>query len=1058
MPGPNPNSIRQTNEPLAHFPGDEDGANSINATATVILLAEQVAAMHAAGRIHGRIWMQELIADENSSLLLMTAPLEVTLRSDGEEAELCPPELKNYGPLILPTEIAAARKCLSARKVDMDPRRIDVYQLGGLLCGLVSGGGVAKYLRSVQACRRLPTRLREIVDCAIGFDPNHRFRSCEELATKLKSICREIGTGNNKPAPQTDAHSIKKPTGDGTVQPKYLDKYRIIERIGSGGMGDVYKAYDAALDRQVAIKVLPAELARQGDFVQRFQAEAAAVAKVAHPNIVPIYSVGEDAGQYFFVMQYIRGESLDAFLAQRKRLPIEVTLAIVEQVLHGLAAAHACGLIHRDIKPANILLQHEHNRALIADFGLVKRLADGPSQTITGIILGTVDYLSPEQARGKGVDARSDLYSLGVMMYEMLAGRLPFASDSPTGMVFQHAYERPLPLAQTAPEVPKRIGGLVMRLLAKEPARRPQSAQEVLEEIDASRGKQAPSSEQVANPRGTHGRDATVDESHELPSPWLSQLTALFWDRMPKSFQPPQDTQQQVNGAVEEYERRCRDLAKLIFEVEDVAAQFVEQIASHREAAAQASRRSQTNGDEIKAALARDESAELERAAAELSNQLAQHQQQLASLQTAHAGATATLEQLRSQRESLRARLRMLENVNPASAAKRTHRNRRQVWIVATVAACFAAGISLLLIWHAFSTSKTDQLVVNPTPAFTPAPSIGTSPTRLPGLFAKIVPKRKAGPAPAPLNAPFSLDEAQRAQREWANYFGLEAPAVRNTVGMTLVVTPPGEFTMGIPPQEFGPKTQDSPQHRVRLTKAILASATATTQAEFLRVMAYNPSHFSQAGGGRNFVARTTTEQFPVERVTWFDACAFCNLLSRREGLAEFYEISNPQRAGKQIILANVRISGGLGYRLPTEAEFEYLSRAGTSTPFWHGSEYDGTQGNALSNRPYGTTRPGIAIARTCPVGQYPPNPFGLYDVDGNVSNWCWDWYSPTYYSANRGQTSVDPLGPATGTKRVNRSNSYAYEPVYGRAGRRHSDVPKLIYECVGFRVVRSLP
>ena len=233
-----------------------------------------------------------------------------------------------------------------------------------------------------------------------------------------------------------------------------LGHYRIVEQIGSGGMGDVYRGYDESLARPVAVKVLPPQLARDGDFVRRFHAEATAAASLSHPNVVPIYTIGEDAGHHFFAMQYVDGESLAGRLSRQGHIPVAEAVEVVGQCLAGLQAAHARGLIHRDMKPANVLIERESGRAMLVDFGLVRRIGDNARMTATGVIMGTVDYIAPEQARGGKIDARTDIYSLGVLFYQLLSGRLPFVADSPTAMVFQHAYEKPCPLNEAMPELP----------------------------------------------------------------------------------------------------------------------------------------------------------------------------------------------------------------------------------------------------------------------------------------------------------------------------------------------------------------------------------------------------------------------------------------------------------------------------------------------------------------------------------------------------------------------------------------------------------------------------
>ena len=210
-------------------------------------------------------------------------------------------------------------------------------------------------------------------------------------------------------------------------------------------MGDVYRAYDESLERQVAIKVLPPQFARDGDFVRRFHAEATAVAGLSHPNVVPIYFIGEEHGYHYFAMQYVEGESLAERLSREKRLPVDEALELIGQCLAGLQAAHQRGLIHRDVKPGNILLERHSGRAMLVDFGLVRRLNQSAAMTTTGVILGTVDYTAPEQARGLPVDGRTDIYAAGVLLYQLLCGQLPFTADTPTAMVFQHAYEKPSP-------------------------------------------------------------------------------------------------------------------------------------------------------------------------------------------------------------------------------------------------------------------------------------------------------------------------------------------------------------------------------------------------------------------------------------------------------------------------------------------------------------------------------------------------------------------------------------------------------------------------------------
>jgi serine/threonine-protein kinase len=245
------------------------------------------------------------------------------------------------------------------------------------------------------------------------------------------------------------------------------DRYRLAERIATGGMGEVWRARDELLDRDVAVKLLKHEYADDEGFVQRFRAEAKHAAGLAHPGIAGVFDYGEGAGTSYLVMELVPGEPLSAMLAREGRLPAGRALEIVEQAARGLEAAHAGGVIHRDIKPGNILVCPD-GTVKLTDFGIA-RAADAVPLTKTGTVMGTAHYLSPEQSNGRPVTPASDVYSLGVVAYECLAGRRPFDGDNPVGIAMAHLYEDPPPLP---PDVPEPAAHLVLQALSKEPADR----------------------------------------------------------------------------------------------------------------------------------------------------------------------------------------------------------------------------------------------------------------------------------------------------------------------------------------------------------------------------------------------------------------------------------------------------------------------------------------------------------------------------------------------------------------------------------------------------------
>jgi hypothetical protein len=256
------------------------------------------------------------------------------------------------------------------------------------------------------------------------------------------------------------------------LEAKLQGQYRLIRLLGHGGMGAVYLARDLTLDREVAIKVV--KTASEGrDMYERFRREARTAAKLSHPNIVPLHAFGEVEGMPYFVMGYVRGESLADRLRRDGKLPEEEARRIFAEIADALDHAHRQGVIHRDIKPDNVLLEDESGRALLTDFGVAKAVGKGETLTRLGNVVGTPHYMSPEQASGRAdIDGRSDIYSLGVMAYAMLAGRLPFEGSTPADVLTKHLTQEPAPLRSVAPTVSDSTVEAVERCLAKDPAAR----------------------------------------------------------------------------------------------------------------------------------------------------------------------------------------------------------------------------------------------------------------------------------------------------------------------------------------------------------------------------------------------------------------------------------------------------------------------------------------------------------------------------------------------------------------------------------------------------------
>ena len=258
-------------------------------------------------------------------------------------------------------------------------------------------------------------------------------------------------------------------------------RYELGEVLGRGGMGVVYRARDLALERVVAVKCLPATSADDPVAVARFEREALAAAALPHPNIVTVFDAGRDGVERFIVMECVGGRSLDRILSETGAFEWRLAVAVGRQVASALAAAHQAGIVHRDIKPGNVMLD-DAGTVKVLDFGIV-RLDQGATLTQTATVLGSAQYLAPELAHGAEADARSDIYALGCVLYELLTGGPPFQGDQPAAVLAQHMSASPRPVCELVPAVPVGLSELVARLLAKDPARRPADAAELEAEL-----------------------------------------------------------------------------------------------------------------------------------------------------------------------------------------------------------------------------------------------------------------------------------------------------------------------------------------------------------------------------------------------------------------------------------------------------------------------------------------------------------------------------------------------------------------------------------------------
>jgi len=729
--------------------------------------------------------------------------------------------------------------------------------------------------------------------------------------------------------------SSTKPGSIGT-----LGHYEILQVLGQGGFGVVFKAFDEKLHRMVAIKVMNAQMAATSPPRKRFLREARSAAAIKHENIVQVYAVEEQPLPYL-VMEYIDGETLQQKLDGRGPLDPTEVLYLGRQIASGLAAAHAQGLIHRDIKPGNILLERGAEQKIkITDFGLA-RAADDASLTRSGMIAGTPMYMAPEQALGQTLDHRTDLFSLGSVLYQMSSGRPPFRAPSTIAVLRRVAEDTPRALQEIVPEIPDWLVVIINTLLAKKPEDRFQSAWEVAELF------------------------ARCQSELQLNG----KVTCVPIPSVRRGSPDPVDSLDRRSPLPADCTRNEGDLR------------------SEGSAGSGDPRTTSTPSQPTPAA-------------------------------TDHPNATLQGSSRRSETATL----------------------KRPLLFAAFLAV--AAIIAVVLI----NRDKTNPDVRNRDPQPTdPGSLIGNQKSAIDNSSWHGWP----ADAPPPAIAPFNAEQARQNQEAWAKYLNIDVEYT-NSIGMKFRLIPPGEFTMGSTADEIEEALKsvgedkhwrecirsEAPQHKVILTQPIYLGVNEVTQAEYEKVMGVNPSHFAPLGAGKEAVDGMETTSHPVEMVSWNDAAEFCAKLSKQEELKPFYF-----RVGETITPLD-----GTGYRLPTEAEWEYACRAGTTTKYWVGDKDQ----DLVRAGWFGTN----SGARTHAAGELKANPYGLRDIHGNVWEWVQDGWDLAYYSEFAEKPATNPDNPdSAGSLRVFRGGAWDYSASNCRAASRVAFDPTSRVYRIGFRV-----
>jgi formylglycine-generating enzyme required for sulfatase activity len=683
--------------------------------------------------------------------------------------------------------------------------------------------------------------------------------------------------------PPTTGSPNAPPEMPGTM-PQTFGRYRILKKLGEGGMGSVYLAHDAGLDRPVALKV-PRFTPEDGPkALERFHREARAAATLAHPNLCPVYDIGELNGTHYLTMAYIEGTSLASALPDGQPLPQRQAATVVHQLASALAYAHRHGVIHRDLKPSNVMLR-EGGEPVIMDFGLARRAAKEDSRlTRAGEIMGTPAYMSPEQVQGdiEAMGPNCDIYSLGVILYQLLTGRVPF-QGTVGSVLAQILTQEPEPPSALRPDLDTELNTICLKAMAKEVGQRFQSMDEMAAALAAYLKAENKAESQAAAARGNRGPAAGGAPARSVRRWWIAVAAGVL----------------ATTGLMGVVVYLNTNHGKVKIEVNDPSAEV------------------SIDGQTVRI-------------------------ENLGEPITLHAGE------------------------------------------------------------HALVVKRGD--VVMETRTFAIKRGENNEPIRV-----TLLPKPAGAPQVVDRPPPKPVTGEERRKPVGSH------PPVKNSLGMELVYIAPGSFEMGSPVTEPGRRTVDSEtQHRVTLTKGFYLGTTLVTQAQWRAVFGENPSGL-----------KGNEEELPVDSVSWDDCQELCKRLSRKEGRR---------------------------YRLPTEAEWEYACRAGTATPFWCGDTISTDQANYNGTSAYGKGDKGTFRGRTTPVRRSPPNPWGLYDMHGNLAQWCEDRYGPYNLDA-----AIDPVNRTGEDIRVLRGGSWGSDPAYCRAAFRNRGKANVRANRMGCRVVLCL-
>jgi serine/threonine-protein kinase PpkA len=761
--------------------------------------------------------------------------------------------------------------------------------------------------------------------------------------------------------------------------------YRIIRKINQGGMSTVYLAIQISVGRIVALKVMNPSLTSDPAFSERFQREATIVGQLSHPNIVAIYDIGRSEDLNYIAMDYLPGGSVHDKMING--LTGEEALKVTKEIANALDHAHEKGYIHRDIKPENILFRAD-NSAVLSDFGVAKGIVGVSRMTHVGTVVGTPHYMSPEQARGQPVDSRSDLYSLGVVFFEMLTGALPYQGEDAVTIALKHI-SAPIPKLPIQYQLYQK---LLEKFLAKDPDQRFQTGHEVGVAID-----QLDAANRIPNITDTVPENLSVmaliralmaATHHAIKWRW-NKLISLRWSKE-SGFYAKKTSNDSVFGS---------EVAPTIF-----ATRIQQQTHINPLLFSSNKNRLKVLGWVLASVLLWCI------LSVTIHTQLPQHASTLPSALNKATKATASI----------------FVTAKPQTPTKPAQATSVSSATIKPPSSQASVAISSSSAQSSSSAEPTYALTINVTPKDARIRLLSISDKyregiplvagRYPVEISKTGYKTKTESIDiknAPIDISFELEAIPnfsnpvRAAIPNVVYGGKNAPA--------LIRIPAGSFIMG-----DDSNMHTAPAHKVTLSKAFAISKYEITFEEY--------DFFAQSTGkplpGDNGWGR---EDRPIIHVSWEDANAYARWLSKTTGKK---------------------------FRLPTEAEWEYVARAGSTTRFWWGDNELDAKGKANCRRGCSSSFSGLFGSKTAPVGSYPPNPFGVYDTAGNVSEWVQDCYEENYTEANSNGSAYEHK-QCQG--RVVRGGS-TKDNVQRLSSSARDNIPSgYLNETLGFRLVMEL-